>query len=531
MSGSPVARTRRKRQKRLRGFAPTAIILTPKLGALSADTWTAVAIWFRNLIINWFLLIPLIAAAAVAPQLISALMGAAEGSSWAMAVQIIGICFYAVGLVVFNGARPRWQAFNLNQRNFLIFSLLPLIISAVLWAITMAHASALTSLWRSFIPAQIGPLSLPIPDYIFLVAVLYLVATAVSWVWNKYYAPPYIRRTITSSEARLLRYSFSLTRAAAAGASVVVYTEDHQAAAGKHYLTASNEIVFPPGQIESRNKFDIELTGEPIGKEPVKDGDVFIKFRDPHELRIGGVFGSARASDVLAFVFSGACFGLFVGAGDLLLRPPSGQAVSAWHHLGISAFAVPWLLLSHALATVIFVALTSWLPRSDEEREWIGRAGGWVLVIALLWTGIAALVLLLPKAISDILTYYGIGFSTIDTRKVAALVVSAFGGISGIFTAVVGGGPKTAANSWAAPIELAQARALCRSPGLSRVAFHWVVPRDRLAGVRREFLKSHRGAEHQFLANRRRAAFLGLHACARRRNRRSMHQHQSLLAA
>ena len=77
--------------------------LTPKLGALSADTWTAVAIWFRNLIINWFLLIPLIAAAAVAPQLISALMGAAEGSSWAMAVQIIGICFYAVGLVVFNG--------------------------------------------------------------------------------------------------------------------------------------------------------------------------------------------------------------------------------------------------------------------------------------------------------------------------------------------------------------------------------------------------------------------------------------------
>ena len=419
--------------------------LTPKLGALSADTWTAVAIWFRNLIINWFLLIPLIAAAAVAPQLISALMGAAEGSSWAMAVQIIGICFYAVGLVVFNGARPRWQAFNLNQRNFLIFSLLPLIISAVLWAITMAHASALTSLWRSFIPAQIGPLSLPIPDYIFLAAVLYLVATAVSWVWNKYYAPPYIRRTITSSEARLLRYSFSLTRAAAAGASVVVYTEDHQAAAGKHYLTASNEIVFPPGQIESRNKFDIELTGEPIGKEPVKDGDVFIKFRDPHELRIGGVFGSARASDVLAFVFSGACFGLFVGAGDLLLRPPSGQAVSAWHHLGISAFAVPWLLLSHALATVIFVALTSWLPRSDEEREWIGRAAGWVLVIALLWTGIAALVLLLPKAISDILTYYGIGFSTIDTRKVAALVVSAFGGISGIFTAVVGGGPKTAA--------------------------------------------------------------------------------------
>ena len=42
--------------------------LTPKLGLFSADTWTAVALYVRNLILNWLVILPAICPAAVRHQ-------------------------------------------------------------------------------------------------------------------------------------------------------------------------------------------------------------------------------------------------------------------------------------------------------------------------------------------------------------------------------------------------------------------------------------------------------------------------------
>lgn len=47
--------------------------LSPHIGIRSADTWTLVAIYLRNLLLNWFVLIPLLAAALATPQLLIAL--------------------------------------------------------------------------------------------------------------------------------------------------------------------------------------------------------------------------------------------------------------------------------------------------------------------------------------------------------------------------------------------------------------------------------------------------------------------------
>jgi hypothetical protein len=140
---------------------------------------------------------------------------------------------------------------------------------------------------------------------------------------------------------------------------------------------------------------------------------------------------------------------LFLAAGDLLFRHWLGQGTDGyvWHHLLWSTLAVPWLLLSHALATVVFLAATSWLPRSDEEREWIGRAAGWVLVAAFLWLIIAALVLVIPHAADEALKHFNIAQTANPKNLSAAIaaVASAIGAVSGILTAVVGGGAKTAA--------------------------------------------------------------------------------------
>ncbi|HKP71444.1 MAG TPA: patatin-like phospholipase family protein, partial [Pyrinomonadaceae bacterium] len=43
--------------------------MSPKLGLLSADTWTLAAIYFRNLLLNWIVLLPLIMAAMMLPRL------------------------------------------------------------------------------------------------------------------------------------------------------------------------------------------------------------------------------------------------------------------------------------------------------------------------------------------------------------------------------------------------------------------------------------------------------------------------------
>ncbi|MBV8848052.1 MAG: patatin-like phospholipase family protein [Methylobacteriaceae bacterium] len=425
--------------------------LTPKLGALSADTWSGVAIWLRNLLINWFLLIPLIAAAAVIPQIVSALTGAAEGADWATRIQAIGIFCYFFSLVVFNGARPRWRAFSLNQIKFLIFSWFPLLISAAMWAISMAHpATGLTAIWRWFIPAEIGPFAAPIPDYVFLAIVLYAVAVLIGAIWNARGAEPYVHISKGVPGEQSLEYSFTRTRRTDYPAGVEVYTEDHQAVAGRHYVSNSQKIFFAPNESKAIGTLKVQLTGQKIDGAQVEDGDFFVKFRNPSGVRIGALFPSEAIGDALVFIFSGACFGLFIGAGDLLLRnwfSADGQ-MSVGHHLLFTTIAVPWLLLSHALAAVIFVAFTSWLPRSDEEREWIGRAAGWILVVACLWLLVAALVLLAPYVASLLLAHFNITPQTIDPKALSAGVatgISALGTASGLLTAIVGGGPKTAA--------------------------------------------------------------------------------------
>jgi hypothetical protein len=231
-------------------------------------------------------------------------------------------------------------------------------------------------------------------------------------------------------------------------------------------------IAFPAGLTDSTDRLVVTLTGERIGGRQVRSDDFFVKFSNPQRLRLGRLTGWERVKDIIAFCLSGAFFGLFIGIGDILFRwllkgpfpgdllAPifvdiggtkfEGQLASvqdltfAWHHLVWSALAVPWLLLSHALATVIFVAVTSWLPRSDEEREWLGRAAGWYLVMALAWAAVSALVLLLPLAAKQLLDG---ATDEMGWKKILATSASVLGAASGILTAVVGGSSKTPAVS------------------------------------------------------------------------------------
>jgi hypothetical protein len=60
-----------------------------------------------------------------------------------------------------------------------------------------------------------------------------------------------------------------------------------------------------------------------------------------------------------------------------------------------TAVAPPLLLMALLLAACLFVGFTSRVLQ-DQDREWLSRAGAWVLLLVVSWTGACALVLILP---------------------------------------------------------------------------------------------------------------------------------------
>lgn len=73
--------------------------LSPKLGALSADTWTLAATVLRNLLLNWMVLIPLLMAALMVPRLFLSVLVLPE---------------LLFGEVVFAGGAPNYGASELD---------------------------------------------------------------------------------------------------------------------------------------------------------------------------------------------------------------------------------------------------------------------------------------------------------------------------------------------------------------------------------------------------------------------------------
>ncbi len=88
--------------------------------------------------------------------------------------------------------------------------------------------------------------------------------------------------------------------------------------------------------------------------------------------------------------------------------------------------AVPLLLFAMSFAGSIFVGFTSRILK-DEDREWLSRAGAWLLLFVMCWTGICALVLILPTWAFTLPVW---GKSVLGAVGVAAGSISALAGSS-----------------------------------------------------------------------------------------------------
>jgi Patatin-like phospholipase len=88
--------------------------------------------------------------------------------------------------------------------------------------------------------------------------------------------------------------------------------------------------------------------------------------------------------------------------------------------------APPLLLLALMLPVVLFVGLTSSVLE-DEDREWLSRAGAWMLLSILFWTGLCSLVLFAPEWALNLGAW---GSSAFAAAGGAGGVLTALGGFS-----------------------------------------------------------------------------------------------------
>ncbi|SEP29313.1 Patatin-like phospholipase [Rhodospirillales bacterium URHD0017] len=113
--------------------------LTPKLGVMSADTWTLAALYIRNLLLNWLIFLPAIVAILLVPivsyQTLTWAQDWGHSAHYWLAGISITLLFIALTASVsgrFDTARLRW-----TQNQFLWFILLPTYGGAALLALSV----------------------------------------------------------------------------------------------------------------------------------------------------------------------------------------------------------------------------------------------------------------------------------------------------------------------------------------------------------------------------------------------------------
>jgi hypothetical protein len=306
--------------------------LTPRVGLLSADTWTGIAIYLRNLLLNWLVIIPVIA------------------------VILLALKFVITGAVEVARFDTIWW---------------PHLVAAIVGAVLLIVAQAFTTSRR---PTRRPP---PPPDCVNTPDPYN--ATQKSFqlndlIWSALSAF-FVTAALTSRTGALLAEHVTTFIAILIGAFLAV-------------------PVFAAGW----------LVGWPSHR---------------------------RFRDFFAWAASGLIYGGFVGLGAHLftwMMPYSAICPpSIWTILVPVIFGVPWVLLAQLFAEMIFVGLVSYEKNSDSDREWLGRAAGWVMASGVIW--------MLTTFISVAGGYFLLDY---DWGRALSPYIAAAGGASGILTAVIG---------------------------------------------------------------------------------------------
>ena len=84
--------------------------LTPRAGLMSADTWTGIALYIRNLLVNWLVIGSLIGALVTIPKVVTIIAVSTQHSPWcAWIYLLVFVAASLVGLSFVTRNRPSWR--------------------------------------------------------------------------------------------------------------------------------------------------------------------------------------------------------------------------------------------------------------------------------------------------------------------------------------------------------------------------------------------------------------------------------------
>ena len=313
--------------------------LTPTLGITSADAWAAVAIFVRNLVLNWLIIIPVVCLALLSLKLVAtASVWIAHGDAdrnWLVPwVLFGGVVCLIVAQAFTTRHRPsrRTPGVGVDEAGFLRRDLIWAVVSAM--AVTIFFSSR-------YVAATLGD-------------------NCAAPTWPTLFG---------------LDTKFTLP----AGMAVV------------------GMLVYAAGW----------LLGWPPNSEQ-------------------------RGRDFARWAGSGLVYGAALGLGvylyHMLLQPylsPCAPSPYLSRLLLPVILGVPWVLMSQLIAEIVFVGLVSYERESDPDREWLGRAAGWLAAAAIAW------------ALTAFLVFAG-EYAVYAAKIISLKALAAAGGITGIATALLG---------------------------------------------------------------------------------------------
>jgi Patatin-like phospholipase len=315
--------------------------LTPRLGDFSADTWTLVSTYLRNLLLNWLVFIPILLALFALPRLHVALLHI-HPPAWTVAAGFVA-GFVLLGGALAYGAMNRpsvrtdfkehggtWFA-RRTQESFIGWCLAPLCLAAI----------CLTTSWRW---AQSG-------------AMAGTDNAALKW---------------------FLRF-----------------------------------ICGTPGR-ERPDILSFCLLGALLHFSGWLVAEIFLQ-----RWRSGK--RSVMCWEFLLAGVTGAVGGIFLWNIATRLMPAANVTTGLALY---ACFAAPLFLAVFLFTATIFIGAASKVT-FDEDREWWARMGAWVMIAIVGWSLFGTLVLFGPLGL-------------LDSPRIFGTLLGLLGGISGLFTLIVG---------------------------------------------------------------------------------------------
>jgi len=477
----------------IRRLRENSQFITPRSGALSGDTWSAIAITLRNLLLNWLVIVPFIAALCITPQIMALIYGMTFAKKWGPEAVVLSVIFYFICFTYIQMSRTTWGLIDFGRVQFYLCCFVPGFISVLSWTAFVAsqepYNSNISSNFASPV-VQLIPLLSPKTNEIvnhMLLYGLYLgllhagacAMTAVVYVIRRRTKPHITVRghPVATMQPDVIPYKpflaipfeFILSRTSKNAITATIRTEDRQAVNGIHYMGfEKKEVEIAAGEDKALTYVHLlehEINGVAIDysdfKLQITKASVEIDRSDQRSIAIR----DSIASIIGGFVI-GCCLGLVLYychvwySSDLFQNfcrtspdnkfipseiPPELHQLNqfpyrlAWLILIVTCLLPPLTIACMLIGELSFVASTSLLPGSDDDREWLGRASGSFLLAAIGWLILTSATLLMPALLSSI-------HSTLNESQNLVVVLASIGLGSGIITAVLGTGPKTSAS-------------------------------------------------------------------------------------